>query len=456
MNGKIQNPAEASSKTIVEPFLKDAHSVEYVEAPMPTKLFAPATVRPRPRVVIIGAGFGGLSAARYLGKQDVDVLVLDHTNYHGFWPLIYEVATAGLEPESIAYPVRGILHEYPSVSFQMAAVQGVNLERKMVYTDGQPICYDYLIIAAGSTNNYFGNASLAEQTFSLKNIDDAQCLRNHVLSAFEYAVRETNPMHRTKLMTFVIVGGGPTGVELAGAFAELIRHVLHKDYPMLDVTEARVMLVEATGQLLGAFHPKLQKKAQDQLLKMGVEVKLNTAVDSVEENIVTFKDGTLLAAHTVVWTAGVRGSSLAENIGIPLARSFRIPVQQTLNIEEHPSVFVVGDMAHLEDPKTKQPYPMVATIAIQQGKHAARNVLARMRLKPMKAFRYRDKGKMATIGRRAAVMDAFGIHVGGFPAWVGWLFVHLISLVGFRNRMIVMINWAYNYWTYDRGVRLIN
>lgn len=453
MNEKSISPSSIVAENKPQEF--STNTLYDDQSSSPLHMVAPASVRPRPRVVIVGAGFGGLSAAQQLGQKDVDVLVLDRKNYHGFWPLIYEVATAGLEPEAIAYPVRGILHRYASVSFHMTDVRGFDFARKQIITDGNIVHYDYLIVAAGSTNNYFGNDSLASQTFSLKDIDDAQRLRNHILSSFELAVRETNPVRRARLMTFVIVGGGPTGVELAGAFAELIRHVLHKDYPMLDVTEARVMLVEATDRLLSPFPPSLQKKAQAQLEIMGVEVKLQTAVESVENGMVVFKGGSCIASDTVVWTAGVRGSSIAELMHTPLQRGYRVPVQPTLNLAEWPDVFVVGDMAHLEQTPNGPSYPMVATVAIQQGKHAAHNVMARMRKKPMKKFRYFNKGKMATIGRRAAVVDAYGLRISGFVAWVMWLFVHLISLVGFRNRLLVLINWAYNYWTYDRGVRLI-
>ncbi len=456
-NQKKTGTGEARSSTAPQSERKTARVAEFITDPsLAPQCIPPAKVRPRPRVVIVGAGFGGLSAACYLAERNIDVLVMDRRNYHGFWPLLYEVATAGLEPESIAYPVRAILQDYRTASFYMAEARGFDFERKIVRTDGNPIAYDYLILSAGSANNYFGNETLAERTFSLKDIDDAERLRNHVLSMFEQALRETNPMRRARLLTFVIVGGGPTGVELAGAFAELIRHVLHKDYPMLDVTEARVLLVEAMGNLLGPFPESLQQDAKVQLERMGVEVKLKTAVEAVEDGMVTFKDGTHIGADTVVWTAGVRASPLAEALGVPLARGFRVPVEPTLNLKDHPEVFVIGDMAYLEGfQKPDRPYPMVATVAIQQGKHAARNILAQTRLQPMKKFRYLDKGSMATIGRRAAVMQSFGIKLSGFAAWVGWLFVHLISLVGFRNRLIVLTNWAYNYLTYDRGVRLI-
>ncbi len=416
---------------------------------------APANYRPRPRVVIVGAGFGGLHAALALGNKQVDVLVVDRNNYHGFWPLLYQVATAGLEPDSIVYPVRAILHRYPTVSFKMAEVSDFDFDSNVIYADGQPLTYDYLILAAGSANNYFGKDAIEHLTYGMKDVDEAQRLRNKVLEDFEHAVGETDPACRSRLMTFVIVGGGPTGVELAGAFAELIRHVLHKDYPMLDMTESRVILAEATDHLLGDFAPNLQRNAHMQLERMGVEVMLNKAVETVEEGRVIFGDGTSVATETVVWTAGVRAAHLAEKVGVPLMRGSRVPVQPTLNLQQYPNVYVVGDMCHVDGFKPGVSHPMIAPVAIQQGQHAANNILASIRLRPLKPFRYFDKGIMATIGRRAAVMDAFGIRLTGLPAWMGWLFVHILSLIGFRNRVVVMANWVYNYFTYDRGVRLI-
>jgi NADH:ubiquinone reductase (H+-translocating) len=410
----------------------------------------------RPRVIIIGAGFGGLSAARTLANQPVDVLVLDRNNYHGFWPLLYQVATAGLEPDSVAYPVRAILRKYNNISFQMAEVCGVDLERKLVKTDQDAIPYDYLIIAAGSANNYFGNDALANETYGLKDVNDAQSLRNHVLSAFEYAVATEDPEKRAALMTLVVIGGGPTGVELAGAFVELVRHVLRRDYPMLDVSQARVVLVEATDRVLAAFPETLQQEALSRLHRMGVEVRLNTAVANVDGAHVHFKDGSTIEASTVVWAAGVRAAHLADNLGVKQARAARVPIKPTLNLPDHQEVFVIGDMAYLEGyGQQKAAYPMIAPVAIQQGKLAAQNLLSRMRGKPQREFKYFDKGNMATIGRRAAVLDSFGIRMTGVLAWIGWLFVHLMFLVGFRNRVIVLINWAYSYFTYDRGVRLI-
>lgn len=409
----------------------------------------------RPRVVVIGAGFGGLNAANALAGNDVDVLVIDRNNYHGFWALLYQVATAGLEPESVAYPVRAILRKHSNISFTMDEVTGVDLESKLVYTSHTTISYDYLIIATGSANNYFGNDSLAEHTYGLKDVDDAERLRNNVLSNFEYAVNEQDPRTRRRLMTLAIIGGGPTGVELAGAFIELIRHVLVHDYPMLDIAEARVVLVEAADKPLAAFPDGLRDNALSRLRKMGVDVRLNSAVARVEDGLVTFADGSSLEASTVVWAAGVRAAPLADGLGVKLARNSRVEVTPTLNMATHPEVFVIGDMAYLEGFKPGVAYPMVAPVAIQMGKRAAANIIARTRRRPMKPFRYFDKGNMATIGRRAAVLDAFGFRLTGYPAWAGWLLVHLAFLIGFRNRVVVLLNWAYSYFTYDRGVRLI-
>jgi NADH dehydrogenase len=406
-------------------------------------------------VVIVGAGFGGLNAARALGNSDLDVLVLDRNNYHGFWPLLYQVATAGLESEAIAYPVRAIFRKYPNIHFQMAEVRGVDPERKQLFTDSDLIGYDYLILAAGSANNYFGNATLAEQTCGLKDIDDAELLRNQILAAFEHAVREPHPNRRATLMTLAIVGGGPTGVELAGAFVELFRHVLRKDYPMLDISQARVVLIEANDTILATFPEKLRRRAQQRLERMGVEVRLNSAVAAVNGKELRFKDGTGMSVGTVVWAAGVRAADLADSLEVEQARGGRVRITPTLNVPNHPAVFVVGDMAYLEGYRDGAAFPMVAPVAIQMGEQAACNILALASGRKPRPFRYIDKGQMATIGRRAAVLDAFGLRLDGRLAWFGWLFVHLMQLVGFRNRMIVLANWAYNYFTYDRGVRLI-
>lgn len=408
----------------------------------------------KPRVVIVGAGFGGMSAARALRKQPVEVTVVDRNNYHGFWPLLYQVATAGLEPESIGYPVRGILRKVPNASFQMAEVRAIDFEAKQVITDADPLPYDYLVLAAGSANNYFGNDELAQYTFGMKDIAEAEALRNHVLGSFEKAAREVDPQRRAALLTFVIVGGGPTGVELAGAFAELIRHTLNRDYPMLDVKDTQVMLVEALDKILQPFHPNLQKVARKRLEQLGVKVRTGLPVASVEADCVSFKDGSQVQAHTVIWAAGVRAATIADDLGVEQGRGARVKVTPQLNLDKRPEVFVIGDMAYLEGYKGGS-YPMVAPVAIQQGKRAAQNILAQLAGKPLQPFEYFDKGQMATIGRSSAILEAFGVRMSGFLAWIGWLFIHLISLIGFRNRLIVLANWAYNYFTYDRGVRII-
>ena len=393
--------------------------------------------------------------AAKLARADVDVLVLDRNNYHGFWPLLYQVATAGLDSASIAYPARAILRKYPNTQFLMAEVSGVDFERKLVLSGDRALPYDYLVLAAGSANNYFGNTALAAHTFGMKDIGEAEQLRNQLLRAFERAVVESDPLRRAALLTLVIVGGGPTGVELAGAFAELIRHVLRKDYPMLDIAQARIVLVEASDRILASFPERLQRSARKRLEKMGVEIKLGTAVAAVDDDTVTFKDGTQLSSSTVVWAAGVRAAELVDALGLAVGRAARVRVTPELHLPDRPEVFVIGDMAYLEGYNGGQPYPMVAQVAMQMGKQAAHNILAQIENRPLGAFRYFDKGQMATIGRRAAVFDAFGIRLSGFFAWVGWLFVHIIYLIGFRNRLIVLTNWAYNYFTYDRGVRLI-
>jgi NADH dehydrogenase len=409
----------------------------------------------RPRVVIVGAGFGGLNAAHALGGKDIDVLILDRNNYHGFWPLLYQVATAALEPESIAYPVRAIFRRFPNVDFQMAHVQGIDFDQRRVYADTDTYNYDYLILAAGSTNNYFGNSALARQTYGLKDIDEAERLRSRILYNFEEAVHEHDAQRRRDLMTFVLIGGGPTGVELAGALSELIQHVLNKDYPMLDLKEARVILVEANDRILVTFPESLQRSAMKKLERMGVQMRLLSPVQSVDDGRVTFNDGSHLQAGTIVWAAGVRSAELTDSLQVEQARGARVKVTPNLNLPDHSEVFVVGDMSYLEGYKDSEAYPMVAPVAIQQGKWAASNILRHRHVRKMRPFRYFDKGNLATIGRSYAIMDAFGLKLSGFIAWLGWLFVHILYLVGFRNRLIVLTDWAFNYFTYERGVRLI-
>jgi NADH dehydrogenase len=408
----------------------------------------------RPSVVIVGAGFGGLRVARGLRRAPVDVTILDRHNYHTFLPLLYQVATAGLEPEEIAQPVRRILHGTDNVRFRLATVEGVDLERRAVITDVGEVTYDYLVLAAGSATNYFGLDSMAQTVCSLRDLDDAERLRDRVLCAFETASAERDPDRRRQLMTVVIVGGGPTGVELAGALAELGRHVLPHDYPDLDLASAQVVLLEATDRILPSMPAGLQAKAQDRLRALGVEIRLRAPVASADEGGVTLRSGERVPAGAVVWVPGVQAAPLAEALAAPRGANGRLVVTETLQLPGHPEVYAIGDMAHVGGPD-RRPHPMLAPVAIQQGDLVAKNIVRQIAGQPPKRFAYKDRGTMVTIGRQAAVAHIFGLKLNGFIAWVIWLTVHLVWLIGFRNRILVLTNWAWNYLTYERAVRLI-
>jgi NADH dehydrogenase len=405
-------------------------------------------------VVIIGAGFGGLSAARKLAGAPVDVLIVDRNNYHGFWPLLYQVATASLDPEEIAQPVRAITRRTPSIKFRLATVHAVNREQRLVQTNHGDIPYDELIVSPGSATNFFGNEQVEREGFELKDVPDAVAIRNRLISCFELALTEPDPAERRRLLTFVLVGGGPTGVEMSGSIAELIRHVLRCDYPTLDSSEMRVILVEAVDRVLLAFPPSLSEKAQRGLADLGVELRFGASVTGYENGMLQFKDGTTLPTETVIWTAGVKGAPLGEELGVPLERGGRVPVTPELHLADDPNVWVIGDLAHLPDRQGK-PYPQIATVAMQQGRHAARNIMRKLRGQPLRSFRYVDKGTMATVGRRSAVAHIWGLNWSGTLAWFLWLGVHIWYLIGFRNRVQVLLNWAYYYFTYDRGSRAI-
>lgn len=408
----------------------------------------------RPSVVIVGAGFGGLRVARGLRRAPVDVTVLDRHNYHTFVPLLYQVATAGLEPEEIAQPIRRILHDAHNVRFRLATVTGVDMERRAVITNVGEVGYDYLVLAAGSVTNYFGLDSVAQATCALRDLDDAERLRDRILGALESASAESDPERRRQLMTIIVVGGGPTGMELAGALAELRRHVLPRDYPELDLSSGRTILLEATDRLLPGMPAGLQVRAQDKLRALGVEIRLQAPVADADEGGVTLRSGEKLAAGAVVWVAGMRAAPLAEALATTRGAGGRLVVTPTLQLPGHPEVYTIGDMAHVGNPDAR-PHPMVAPVAIQQGELVAENILRQMAGKEGKPFAYKDRGTMATIGRRAAVAHIFGLQLNGFVAWLIWLTVHLVWLIGFRNRMLVLINWAWNYLTYERAVRLI-
>lgn len=410
----------------------------------------------RPRVLIIGAGFGGLYAAQTLKGRAVDVLLIDRQNYHTFTPLLYQVATAGLEAEEIAYPVRGIFRKQANIAFMLGNVEGIDTETKIVSVRTNGIVrqerYDYLIVGAGSVTDFFGNQSVEQEAFELKTLDQSVTLRNHILRTFERAAWAEDEAHRRALTTLVVVGGGPTGIETAGALFELYEHVLRKEYGGLM---PRIVLVEARNNLLTPFPEALQKSAYEQLESLGVEVVLGGAVEAAGDGFIRLSNGMTIESHTLIWSAGVKASPLAKMLNVPLKRNARVPVQATMEAEGLADVYVVGDMAYLED-ENGQPFPMMIPAAKQQGILAAKNILRRVSGWQQQPFRYIDRGIMSTIGRNRAVAFLFHrIPLTGFVAWLAWLGLHLITLMGFRNRVNVFVNWLWNYVTYDRSVRVI-
>jgi NADH:ubiquinone reductase (H+-translocating) len=405
----------------------------------------------RPRVIIIGAGFAGLWAARALAHTQVDLLVLDRNNYHTFFPLLYQVAAAELEPEDIVYPVRSVLRGQKNVRFLMNEVSGIDLAAKQVKTGDTVFLYDFLILAVGSSAHFFGVKGAAEHAFPLKTLGHAVAIRNQVLFRFERALYETDPLQRQQMLTFAIVGGGPTGVEFAGALAELIRGPLVKDYPGLDPGEMHVILLEAADRLLAAFPKRLGEYAEKRLRKMGVEILLSAMVSQITSEAINFMDGRAIPLETVIWTAGVHGEPF--NAGLPVLKNGQVQVLPTLQSTEHPEVYIIGDLAYLDE--TGHPEPMLGPVATQQGTAAARNILRQINGQAPRPFHYVNRGTMATIGRNVAIADIAGRTFTGFPAWVLWLGIHLYGLIGFRNRLLVLINWAWDYLFYERAVRLI-
>lgn len=405
------------------------------------------------RVVIVGMGFAGLSAARALAGSGLEIVMVDRNNYHLFQPLLYQVASAGLEQESIAYPVRALARTWHGARFRMGEVTGIDLAAKRVHLGDGELSYDYLIVAAGSRTNFFNIPGVKQHAFDLKKLSQAEELRNHILMLFERASRETDPSLRRALLTFVIVGGGPTGVEFAGALQELSRHVLSRDYPEITAGEIRILLVEAAGSLLTAMPEELGRYACERLGDMGVEVLLDTRVTGADGERVSFHNGVVVKTRTLFWSAGVAAAELAEQLDVAKGPAGRIAVSPDLAVPDHPEVFVAGDMASLMQNGT--PLPMMAPVASQQGRYAARAVLAREKGTALPPFRYVDKGSMATIGRSSAVATTHGFKLSGYIAWVAWLVLHLYYLIGFRNRLLVVMNWAYYYFFHERQVRLI-
>ncbi len=407
-----------------------------------------------PHVVIVGAGFGGLRAARELGKAPVRVTVVDRNNYHLFQPLLYQVATAGLSPTDIAHPVRDILRSQKNLDFRMAEVRSIDLAGKRLLTSDGDIGYDYLVLAVGGESNSFGMDSIAQNAFGMKDIDDATAIRNHLLKMFELANEEPDVEKRKAMLTFVIAGGGPTGVELSGAISELTRLVLDRDYPRLKREEVQILLVEMFDRLLPAFPEELSQHTLKVLHRKGIEVRFHTQVTGYDGAQITFKDGESIPTQTVIWAAGVKASSVLSTLGLPQGSLGRVAAESTLQLKEAPNVFLIGDCALLYDSDGK-PLPMVSPVAIQQGVVAAANIQALLNGLAPVPFQYKDPGILATIGRNQAVARLWGMSFRGFLAWLLWLFVHLIRLIGFRNKLLVFINWMWDYIFYDRSVRMI-
>jgi NADH dehydrogenase len=406
-----------------------------------------------PHVVIVGGGFGGLNAARALRRAPVQVTLVDRRNHHVFQPLLYQVATASLSPSDIASPIRYVLRAQRNVQVLLSEARNIDLARRTVTLDAGEIAYDYLIVAGGARHSYFGHQEWETHAPGLKTLDDALEMRRKILLAFEEAERERDRSLQQRLLTFVIIGGGPTGVELAGALAEIARHTLAHDFRSIDPSRARIILLEAGASILPTFPEKLRAAAHKSLERLGVEVRVNALVTNVQQYMVTVGDESIVA-RVILWAAGVSASKLGAMLGVPLDRAGRVIVQPDLSIPGHPEVFVVGDLAACLDERG-WPLPGVAQVAIQQGRHAAHNVERHVAGRPLESFKYSDYGNMATIGRASAVGDLGWVWLSGWIGWVVWLFIHVMQLIGFRNRVLVMFQWAVSYLTYQRSARLI-
>jgi len=406
-----------------------------------------------PRVVIVGGGFGGLKAAESLARLPVQITLIDRSNHHTFQPLLYQVATAGISPAEIAAPIREILRKHENIEVLLGEVRSVDLQRRAVHIHGFELSYDYLIVAAGATHAYFGHDEWEPFAPGLKTIEDALEMRRRILLAYELAEREAALTGTHRPLNFIVAGAGPTGVELAGTLAEIARKSLADNFRNIDPAKTRVLLLEAGPSVLSAYPEDLRRSAVKQLEHLGVEVRTNSAVSDVRSGQVSVGEE-VLPAEVVLWAAGVLASPLGRALGVPVDRAGRVFVEPDLSIPGHPEVFVIGDLATLKDKHGKL-LPGVAPVAIQQGTFVARQIAADLAGKPREAFHYLDKGSLATIGRAAAIAQFGKVHISGFLAWLAWLFIHIMFLVGFRNRILVMIQWAWSYLTYERGARLI-
>jgi NADH:ubiquinone reductase (H+-translocating) len=413
----------------------------------------PATTKPR--VVIVGGGFGGLNLAKSLRGQAVQIVMLDKQNYHGFWPLLYQVATAGLEPDAIAGPLRKIFDGHEDFHFRLVRVTKVDPVSKTISTLIGDLQYDYLILATGSKSNFFGNEQIKKYSFPMKQMVDALNLRSQLLQSFEQASITVDPEARQSLLNFVIVGAGATGVELAGALAEMRKHVLPADYPGLDFSKMNIYVVEGADRVLPPFAPESSERTMAYLQKIGIVIKLKTLVADYDGETVTFKNGEQIKTQTLIWAAGVQGA-LIDGVPKESIEKGRILVDQTNQINGLTDIFAVGDVAFMKTEKWPNGHPGVAQPAIQQADHLAKNLRRKLAGQPMEPFDYFDKGSLAIIGRYQAVADLPGnVHLGGFVAWITWLFIHIAYLIGFRSKLVVLSNWMTRFFTYDRGTRLI-
>lgn len=408
----------------------------------------------QPRIVIIGGGFGGLSMARALRGKSFQVVLLDKHNYHTFQPLLYQVATAGLEPDAIAFPIRKIFNRHSNFYFRMTEVKEVDTARNTIITGIGELTYDYLVIATGSKTNYFGLTTMEQESMAMKTIPEALNLRSLILQNFERALLTADLERQKSLMNFVVIGGGPTGVELAGALGELKTHVLAKDYPDLDLRRMQIHLVEAAPRVLAPMNPVSSAKAAKYLQELDVNIWVDTTVtDVVGGKVLTNKPITFVT-DTIIWTAGVVGAPI-NGLDHALTRPKRLQVNEYNQVTDLPNVFAIGDVAQMDAPEHPRGHPMLAQVAIQQGKLLAQNLQRLGQGKTLKPFKYNDLGSMATIGRNRAVVELPKFRFQGLFAWYVWMFVHLVSLIGFKNRVVVLINWLWNYVNYDRGIRLI-
>ncbi len=408
------------------------------------------------KVIIIGAGFGGLQLAQKLaGDDDFQVILIDKNNYHQFQPLFYQVATAGLEPSAISFPLRLAFHNDANVHVRVAQVTKIITEQNTVITDLGELHYDYLVLAIGADTNFFGNKNIEERALPMKSVGEALGLRNRLLESFEKALVSDNQDDRLGLMNVVVVGGGPTGVEISGTLAEMKRHVLPKDYPELDFELMQINIIESGGELLGPMSENAQRKSKDYLEQLGVNVRLNCRVTDFDGKYVYLNDGTNIRTNNLVWAAGVKANGVEGINPDILVRGGRMKVNRFNQVESYENIFALGDVAFMIEEKFPNGHPQLAQPAIQQGKLLAKNLKSLLRGNPLKEFIYKDLGSMATVGRNLAVVDLPFWHFQGFFAWLTWMFVHLIAIVGVKNRLLIFINWLWNYVTYDQSLRLI-